>query len=90
MADFTRRHPLNVPGRYYIDDHCTDCDLCRECAPHNVTRDDETGISYVFKQPETDEEIAGISLGVEGCPTEAVGADGDQSDWTCAPEAFLK
>src|SRR4051812_30960716 len=33
MADKTRKVPENVPGRYYVDDTCIDCDLCRETAP---------------------------------------------------------
>src|SRR5258708_4508282 len=85
MSRFELRYPLNVPGKYYINDHCTDCDLCRSCAPHNIRRDDRTGISYVFKQPTTPEEIAGIEQGVGGCPTEAVGNDGDQFDWDTTP-----
>ncbi len=85
MAQFTHRYPLNVPGKYYVTDQCTDCDLCRACAPNNVRRDDRTGISYVFKQPSTPEEVAGVEEGVGGCPTEAVGNDGDRFDWDAAP-----
>ena len=85
MADFAFRYPLNVPGKFYIDAQCTDCDFCRECAPNNVTRDDRTGYSYVFKQPENEDEVASIMEGVEGCPTEAVGSDGDKFDWSTEP-----
>ena len=85
MARFTHRYPLNVVGRFYIDDQCTDCDLCRECAPNNIRRDDRMGHSYLFKQPETEEEISACMEGVQGCPTEAVGADGDQYDWQTTP-----
>jgi ferredoxin len=85
MADFTQRYPLNVTGKYYIDSQCTDCDLCRETAPHNIRRDDRTGISYVFKQPTSPEEIAACEEGVGGCPTEAVGNDGDKQDWDNTP-----
>ena len=79
MAVFAERYPQNVPGKYYVTDQCTDCDLCRECAPNNIRRNDEGGHSYVFRQPTTPEEIAGCEEGVQGCPTEAVGNDGDQS-----------
>lgn len=85
MSRFTHRYPLNIPGKYYINDQCTDCDLCRACAPDNIRRDDRAGISYVFKQPTTPEEIAGVEEGVAGCPTEAVGNDGDQFDWDTTP-----
>ena len=85
MAEFENRYPLNVPGKFYVDDQCTDCDLCRECAPNNVRRDDRMGFSYVHKQPENESEIAGLMEGVEGCPTDAVGADGDEHDWETEP-----
>ena len=83
--NFAHRYPLNVPGKFYVDDQCTDCDLCRECAPNNIRRDDRYGQSYVYKQPETDEEVAAVMEGVEGCPTEAVRSDGDQHDWDREP-----
>ncbi len=34
MADRDHKVPENVPGRYYVDVTCIDCDLCRETAPH--------------------------------------------------------
>lgn len=83
--NFAHRYPLNIPGRFYVDDQCTDCDLCRECAPNNIRRDDRYGQSYVFKQPETDEEVAAVMEGVDGCPTNAVRNDGDQFDWSREP-----
>jgi len=83
--NFAHRYPLNVPGKFYVDDQCTDCDLCRECAPENIRRDDRYGQSYVFKQPENDDEVAAVTEGVEGCPTLAVRTDGDQHDWNSDP-----
>jgi ferredoxin len=85
MANFKDRYPLNIQGKYYITNQCTDCDLCREYAPNNIKRDGRTGISYVFRQPETPEESAACQMGVEGCPTEAVGNDGDTFDWDKTP-----
>jgi ferredoxin len=85
MSRFNYRYPLNVPGKYYINDQCTDCDLCRQLAPNSIRRDDRTGISYVFKQPIRAEEIAAVEEGVGGCPTEAVGTDGDRFDWETTP-----
>ena len=35
MADVANKFPQNVPGRFYVDDQCIDCDLCRETAPAN-------------------------------------------------------
>ena len=56
---------------------CIDCDLCRETAPKNFTREEDEGYSYVFKQPETDEEVEQCVEAMEGCPVEAIGDDGE-------------
>ena len=53
MADPHDKVPGQAQGRYYVDTQCIDCDLCRETAPANFTRNDEECFSYVFKQPES-------------------------------------
>ena len=58
MADREDKNVENVPGKFYVDSQCIDCDLCRETAPNNFTRADDEGYSYVFKQPENAEELA--------------------------------
>jgi len=76
MADISNKYPENVTGTYYVDDQCIDCDLCRETAPANFTRNDDGGHSYVYKQPENDEETRLCKEAMEGCPVEAIGNDG--------------
>jgi len=49
--------------------------LCRGHASSHFRRDDETGYSFVFHQPETEEEIALCREALEGCPTESIGED---------------
>lgn len=78
MADKENRYPQNVPGEFYVDDQCIDCDLCRETAPANFTRDEDGGHSYVHKQPETDEERKLCEEALAGCPVEAIGSDGNE------------
>src|SRR5947208_10551314 len=73
MADIANRYPENVTGKYYVDNQCIDCVLCRETAPANFTRNDDGGFSYVKKQPETPEEEALCKEAKEGCPVEAIG-----------------
>jgi ferredoxin len=85
MAAFISRYPKNVPGKYYVDAACTDCDLCRETAPNVFCRDDEQGISYVFRQPTTPEDVALCEESRQGCPTEAIGSDGEGFDWRSSP-----
>jgi ferredoxin len=76
MAEAENKYPQNVSGKHYVDDQCIDCDLCRETAPANFTRDDDGGHSYVCKQPENDEELEQTKEAMEGCPVEAIGDDG--------------
>jgi ferredoxin len=76
MADIANRYPENVTGKYYVDNQCIDCDLCRETAPENFTRNDDGGYSFVKKQPESPEEEAQCKEAMEGCPVEAIGNNG--------------
>ncbi len=77
MADLENKYEDNVKGAYFVDDQCIDCDLCRETAPANFTRQEEGGYSFVFKQPESDEEKERCEEAMEGCPVEAIGSDGE-------------
>ena len=76
MADPTNRVPDSVPGAYYVDHECIDCDLCREVAPENFQRSEDEGYSYVTKQPETSDEAAQCQEALPSCPVEAIGDDG--------------
>ncbi|RYD51621.1 MAG: ferredoxin [Verrucomicrobiaceae bacterium] len=78
MADREDKNRENVTGKFYVDSQCIDCDLCRETAPNNFTRSDDEGYSYVYKQPENDEERAQSREAMEGCPVEAIGDDGGE------------
>ena len=66
----------NAPGAYYVDATCTDCDLCRSLAPGFFSRHDETGYSFVHRQPVTPHEIEQAEEALIGCPTESIGRDG--------------
>jgi ferredoxin len=82
MADIANKYAENVSGKFYVDDQCIDCDLCRETAPANFTRSDDGGYSYVFKQPTTPEEEALCKEAMEGCPVEAIGNNGEGWVWS--------
>ncbi|MFT5469429.1 MAG: ferredoxin [Verrucomicrobiales bacterium] len=77
MADQEHKWEDNVGGVFFVDDQCIDCDLCRETSPNNFKRSDEGGYSFVYKQPETDNERELCAEAMEGCPVEAIGDDGD-------------
>jgi ferredoxin len=78
MANTTERLPENLPGRYYVDATCIDCDGCRNIAPAFFTRQDEIGFSIVHRQPSTPEELALAEEAREGCPSDSIGNDGDK------------
>jgi ferredoxin len=73
LADPKERYRDNVPGRYYVDTNCIDCDVCRDIAPDNFKRNDEGGYSYVYKQPETEAERKECESALGECPVEAIG-----------------
>lgn len=76
MADLKDKLPDNVPGPFYVDRECIDCDVCRDTAPANFTRNDDNGYSYLYKQPTSDEELELCAEAMNACPVEAIGDDG--------------
>jgi ferredoxin len=87
MADLANNFPENVPGRYYVDDQCIDCDLCRQTAPNNFQRDEQSGHSFVFRQPQTPEEETQCEEAMASCPVEAIGSNGDLAATFVAEQA---
>ncbi len=85
MPEFIGRYPKNIAGKFYTDSNCSDCDLCRETSPNNFKRDDELGMSYVYRQPTTPEEVTLCEEAKFGCPMDAIGNDGDLNDWQSSP-----
>ena len=77
MAEVDAKYPENIKGKYYVDDQCIDCDVCRETAPKNFKREEDQGYSFVFKQPENEEEEEQSKEAMESCPVEAIGDDGE-------------
>ena len=51
MADIANKYPENITGKYYVDNQCIDCDLCRETAPSNFTRNDDISGSAMTRMP---------------------------------------
>jgi len=76
MADVANKYADNMPGKYYVDNQCIDCDLCRETAPNNFTRNDNGGYSFVAKQPTSPDEESQCQQAKADCPVEAIGDNG--------------
>ena len=77
MANKAEKWEQNAPGKFYVDQQCIDCDLCRETATGFFARSDEGGFTYICKQPTTAEETALCAEAMSSCPVEAIGDDGD-------------
>jgi len=77
MANRSLKLSENVGGRFYVDHTCIDCDLCRQSAPANFSRNSDKGYSYVSKQPVTLEEEAQCEQALKECPVDSIGNDGE-------------
>ena len=76
MASATDKYKDNVPGPFYTDTQCIDCDLCRQTAPEFFSRNAAGGFSYVSKQPGAESEKALCQQALDECTVEAIGSDG--------------
>ena len=71
MARVALKLAENVPGDFYVDSTCIDCDACRQIAPtvfHDIGEQ-----SAVFHQPSSDEELLAAQRALISCPTASIG-----------------
>lgn len=66
------KYGQNAPGRFWVDNQCIDCDLCRQCAPANFNRSSDEGHAFVSKQPTTPKELKQCQKAKNACPVEAI------------------
>ena len=71
MADRKKQVSENVPGEFFVDETCINCDTCRQIAPE--TFDDTGDYSFVFAQPDTDEKTRHAIQALLACPTGSIG-----------------
>ncbi|HWP46430.1 MAG TPA: MBL fold metallo-hydrolase [Candidatus Limnocylindrales bacterium] len=71
MADIKKRLPGNVPGEFFVDSTCIDCDTCRQLAPE--TFEDSGDYSVVYAQPETEAARRKAIRALLACPTGSIG-----------------
>lgn len=86
MATVSERVPENVPGQFFVDSTCIDCDLCRQLAPQSFA-ESRFGRSFVFQQPNDDEQRHRALMALVACPTASIGAM-PKADTRRAVEAF--
>jgi glyoxylase-like metal-dependent hydrolase (beta-lactamase superfamily II)/ferredoxin len=74
MASLAKLIPENVPGEFYVDSTCIDCDTCRQLAPQTFG---ETGeFSFVKEQPATESAAQDALRALVCCPTGSIGTRG--------------
>lgn len=71
MADIKKRLPDNVPGEFFVDSTCIDCDTCRQLAPE--TFEDSGDYSIVYAQPQTELARRKAIRALLACPTGSIG-----------------
>ena len=71
MANLALRLPENIPGDFYVDSTCIDCDACRQIAPETFSEDGDASI--VHHQPTNEEETKRAMMALVACPTASIG-----------------
>jgi len=72
MAQLALRLDTNVPGDFYVDSTCIDCDACRQIAP--AVFHDTGDQSAVYHQPQAAEELLAAQKALVACPTSSIGS----------------
>ncbi|HET6880730.1 MAG TPA: MBL fold metallo-hydrolase [Pirellulales bacterium] len=76
MANPKRRVAENVPGDFFVDATCIDCDACRQIAPAVFGEAAET--SFVKIQPTSTADRRQALRALLVCPTGSIGCSGDR------------
>ena len=74
MPNAKLRVPENVPGDFFVDSTCIDCDACRQIAPAVFGEAVET--SFVKAQPGSSTDRRQSLRALLACPTGSIGCDG--------------
>jgi glyoxylase-like metal-dependent hydrolase (beta-lactamase superfamily II)/ferredoxin len=72
MANVLRRLPQNVPGEFFVDSSCINCNTCSQLAPE-IFRDHGEQCS-VHQQPLNNEQIRLALMSLVACPTGSIGS----------------
>ena len=77
MADANDKVPGGVPGAWYVDNNCIDCDLCRSIAPEFFDRSETEGLPIVQRQHVTARERQLCEEAKDACPVDSIGDDAE-------------
>src|SRR5262245_22144236 len=76
MANPKERVPETVPGDFFVDSTCIDCDACRQIAPSVFGEAAET--SFVKAQPVSGADRRLPLQAILACPTGSIGCLSDE------------
>jgi glyoxylase-like metal-dependent hydrolase (beta-lactamase superfamily II)/ferredoxin len=71
MANSNQAYAENVPGNFFVDETCIDCDLCRQIAPSVF--EEGSDHSFVHHQPASPAETHRAAMALVACPTGSIG-----------------
>jgi glyoxylase-like metal-dependent hydrolase (beta-lactamase superfamily II)/ferredoxin len=74
VANFDKRVAENVPGDFFVDATCIDCDTCRQLAPGVFAEGD--GHAFVARQPAAADDRRRALHALVCCPTGSIGSRG--------------
>jgi glyoxylase-like metal-dependent hydrolase (beta-lactamase superfamily II)/ferredoxin len=86
MATLNKRRSQNIPGEFYVDGTCIDCDTCRWMAPDTFSRVDEQ--SAVYQQPMDSTQREQAMQALLSCPTASIGTLHKPLDIKAVQETF--
>lgn len=75
MANSKKRVPENVPGDFFVDSTCIDCDACRQIAPEVFG--EAAATSFVKAQPVSSSDRRRALHALVSCPTGSIGFLGE-------------
>jgi glyoxylase-like metal-dependent hydrolase (beta-lactamase superfamily II)/ferredoxin len=75
MANPKKRVPENVPGDFFVDSTCIDCDACRQIAPSVFG--EAAATSFVKAQPVSSADRRAALQALLACPTGSIGCLAD-------------
>jgi glyoxylase-like metal-dependent hydrolase (beta-lactamase superfamily II)/ferredoxin len=84
MANPKKRVSENVPGDFFVDSTCIDCDACRQIAPAVFGEAAET--SFVKAQPTSPADRRQALRALLACPTGSIGCLGDDDPRDVMPD----
>src|SRR5947207_2008531 len=80
MANPRKRVPENIPGDFFVDSTCIDCDACRQIAPAIFGQ--AAASSFVRAQPDSAADRRAALHALLACPTGSIGCRGQDDPKT--------